>query len=68
MCDGAPDVTGLHDIDEFIQAQVIYERNKDTRSSSVKLRYISEKQNKVNENLSIIDVYLVSTFISNYEK
>ena len=28
MCDGAPDVTGLHDIDEFIQAQVKYAGNK----------------------------------------
>lgn len=23
VCDGAPDVTGLHDIDEFIQAQLL---------------------------------------------
>ncbi len=23
VCDGAPDVTGLHDIDEFIQAQLV---------------------------------------------
>ena len=23
MCDGAPDVTGLHDIDEYIQAQLL---------------------------------------------
>ena len=23
ICDGAPDVTGLHDIDEFIQAQLL---------------------------------------------
>lgn len=23
MCDGAPDVTGLHDIDEFVQAQLV---------------------------------------------
>lgn len=22
VCDGAPDVTGLHDIDEYLQAQV----------------------------------------------
>jgi len=28
VCDGAPDVTGLHDIDEFIQAQLIF-RGKD---------------------------------------
>ncbi len=23
VCDGAPDVTGLHDIDEYIQAQLL---------------------------------------------
>ena len=23
ICDGAPDVTGLHDIDEFVQAQLL---------------------------------------------
>ena len=23
VCDGAPDVTGLHDIDEFVQAQLL---------------------------------------------
>ncbi len=23
VCDGAPDVTGLHDIDEFIQSQLL---------------------------------------------
>ena len=23
VCDGAPDVTGLHDIDEFVQAQLV---------------------------------------------
>ena len=23
MCDGAPDVTGFHDIDQYIQAQLI---------------------------------------------
>ena len=23
MCDGAPDVTGLHDLDEFVQSQLI---------------------------------------------
>ncbi|CAN0533478.1 unnamed protein product [Scytosiphon promiscuus] len=22
VCDGAPDVTGLHDVDEYLQAQV----------------------------------------------
>ena len=24
MCDGAPDVTGLHDMDEFLQAQLMF--------------------------------------------
>jgi tRNA (cytidine32/guanosine34-2'-O)-methyltransferase len=28
VCDGAPDVTGLHDIDEFIQAQVFIFQTK----------------------------------------
>lgn len=23
VCDGAPDVTGLHDLDEFVQAQLL---------------------------------------------
>lgn len=23
VCDGAPDVTGLHDVDEYLQAQVM---------------------------------------------
>ena len=23
ICDGAPDVTGLHDIDEYVQAQLL---------------------------------------------
>ncbi|KAL4601520.1 hypothetical protein GN956_G25843, partial [Arapaima gigas] len=23
VCDGAPDVTGLHDVDEYIQAQLL---------------------------------------------
>ena len=24
VCDGAPDVTGLHDVDEYVQAQLLY--------------------------------------------
>lgn len=24
VCDGAPDVTGLHDLDEFVQAQLLF--------------------------------------------
>lgn len=27
VCDGAPDVTGLHDIDEYLQAQVSWRRS-----------------------------------------
>lgn len=27
VCDGAPDVTGLHDIDEYIQAQLLLAGN-----------------------------------------
>ena len=23
MCDGAPDVTGMHDLDEYVQAQLL---------------------------------------------
>ena len=23
VCDGAPDVTGLHDLDEYVQAQLL---------------------------------------------
>ena len=24
VCDGAPDVTGLHDLDEYVQAQLLF--------------------------------------------
>ena len=26
VCDGAPDVTGLHDLDEFVQSQLLLAR------------------------------------------
>uniref|UniRef100_A0A8C9R5R1 Putative tRNA (cytidine(32)/guanosine(34)-2'-O)-methyltransferase n=1 Tax=Scleropages formosus TaxID=113540 RepID=A0A8C9R5R1_SCLFO len=33
VCDGAPDVTGLHDVDEYIQAQLLLAVNCDLRPS-----------------------------------
>ena len=31
MCDGAPDVTGLHDMDEYIQAQLLLAVRKELK-------------------------------------
>ena len=41
VCDGAPDVTGLHDIDEYVQAQLLLAALNITTHV---LRYTSEVQ------------------------
>lgn len=33
VCDGAPDVTGLHDLDEFVQAQLLLAVSREHPSS-----------------------------------
>lgn len=49
VCDGAPDVTGLHDMDEYVQAQLLL---------AVRFRHVVVHGNKIRK----LSVYYQTLF------